>query len=487
MKYLWLCLALAVKRGQAASCTINAPLETSTGSDLGFIMIPGAQIPGQQYEPLVAEIQKQLPGVRLWTGVTSGWLGNFPNPIEIAGAVDDCLSKAQEQGLHTTNVYMAGHSLGGIMLETWIEDNPDRAAGIILLGSYLPDLFGSHENVFQVPVLTAVGELDGLTISFVFREWQESQEAEDLIGMPGRFPVHVIDDANHGQVASGAIPEFVTSQDIPSPISFEEAHSRYATSVAAFVTVQSQELFTDEEVSTAESTMENLHKYTSEFLVPFAAASAMENDGTDSSPWMIQGQKILLDATEEELANLEVVDFVVPFADLGDAKPQVNSTSACQAVVSTMCQPQYESNVADADILISAKVIKAKFKLEDVVRETLCLDEVPRRQCMDINIQAFQTALELATDEARERFEAIGTKLIFSDDNDPGWGPGWEYSSGLHYKKVNETHTDLHSTCLISPPDFFIPSAAGMHYCDLLSPFRALEWIYIVGLQGKSL
>ena len=67
-----------------------------------------------------------------------------------------------------------------------------------------------------------------------------------------------------------------------------------------------------------------------------------------------------------------MVDFVVPFADLGDAKPQVNSTSACQvrkrgevetiffhqAVVSTMCQPQYESNVADADILISAKVIK---------------------------------------------------------------------------------------------------------------------------------
>ena len=22
------------------------------------------------------------------------------------------------------------------------------------------------------------------------------------------------------------------------------------------------------------------------------------------------------------------------------------------------------------------------------------------------------------------RFEAIGTRLIFSDDNDPGWGPG---------------------------------------------------------------
>ena len=35
---------------------------------------------------------------------------------------------------------------------------------------------------------------------FFDREWKESQEAEDLIGMPGRFPVHVINDANHGQV-----------------------------------------------------------------------------------------------------------------------------------------------------------------------------------------------------------------------------------------------------------------------------------------------
>ena len=41
-------------------------------------------------------------------------------------------------------------------------------------------------------------------------------------------------------------------------------------------------------VTMAETTMENLRDYTSEFLVPFAAASAMENDGSDSSPWMIR-------------------------------------------------------------------------------------------------------------------------------------------------------------------------------------------------------
>ena len=42
--------------------------------------------------------------------------------------------------------------------------------------------------------------------------------------------------------------------------------------------------------------------------------------------------------------------------------------------------------------------------------------------------------------------------------------------------------TELRSVSLISEPDFLIPSAAGMHYCDLLSPYRALEWIYIKGV-----
>ena len=55
------------------------------------------------------------------------------------------------------------------MLETYIKDHPERAAGIILVGSYLPDLFGDQSNQFPVPVLTAVGELDGMTISYVYR------------------------------------------------------------------------------------------------------------------------------------------------------------------------------------------------------------------------------------------------------------------------------------------------------------------------------
>ena len=70
--------------------------------------------------------------------------------------------------------------------------------------------------------MTAVGELDGLTISYVYREYKESKVAEEAQSPPWRYPVVVLDDVNHGQVASGEIPSFVTDFDIPSPLDGQE-------------------------------------------------------------------------------------------------------------------------------------------------------------------------------------------------------------------------------------------------------------------------
>ena len=116
--------------------------------------------------------------------------------------------------------------------------------------------------------------------------------AEADMGVEDRYPVVVIDDANHGQVASGDIPTFVTDQDVPSPITFEEAHIRYASAAAAFIVsqvfseikcrmyanfIQEVSLFNEEQVENALTEIHTLEAFTQDFLQPFIETSLMES------------------------------------------------------------------------------------------------------------------------------------------------------------------------------------------------------------------
>ena len=79
-----------------AFCELFPPLTENKEGEIeyGFIFVPGAQIKGEAYGPLSKKIQASFPG-KLWIGLTEGWFGNFPNPLEVDGAIRDCLSKAQ--------------------------------------------------------------------------------------------------------------------------------------------------------------------------------------------------------------------------------------------------------------------------------------------------------------------------------------------------------------------------------------------------------
>ena len=96
MKGLFLTLGLLAfaQTTFAAYCEILEADPDAHGTEYGLIFVPGAQIGGQYYGPLMRKIQQQFPG-KLWLGLTEGWFGNFPNPLEIDGAIKDCLNIAQ--------------------------------------------------------------------------------------------------------------------------------------------------------------------------------------------------------------------------------------------------------------------------------------------------------------------------------------------------------------------------------------------------------
>ena len=45
--------------------------------------------------------------------------------------------------------------------------------------------------------------------------------------LEGKFPVFVIDRVNHGQVASGELPDVVIERDVDAEVDGDEAYKRY--------------------------------------------------------------------------------------------------------------------------------------------------------------------------------------------------------------------------------------------------------------------
>ena len=72
----------------------------------------------------------------------------------------------------------------------------------------------------------------------------------------------------------------------------------------------------------------------------------------------------------------------------------------CQASVKTYGYNLYPIDPLDFGGLISAEIIKAKMKLEDVVQRGICKKQ-RRKQCKDVNMKALELALEVSSEEAR--------------------------------------------------------------------------------------
>jgi len=111
-------------------------------------------------------------------------------------------------------------------------------------------------------------------------------------------------------------------------------------------------------------------------------------------------------------------------------------------------------------------------------------DEVGNR-CADINQEAINYAYSHLSPEAKKRYDQFGQKLTVGDDQGPyNIGPLWIFTSMKYEDNSDKTILSLKSAMMRTPTDFLIASAAGCHYCKLLSPFRAFEWMQVDGLKA---
>lgn len=119
--------------------------------------------------------------------------------------------------------------------------------------------------------------------------------------------------------------------------------------------------------------------------------------------------------------------------------------------------------------------------------------------CKNINKAAYDWALSHAEASVRARFDKLGEPFVMVDDVDQTFGitgPEW-IKDELVFKRVpdstspTKTRVEVQSWKFVvgntnkGDVPWFLP--VGMHYCKLLSPARAMEWIYTDSMRVSAM
>ena len=63
-------------------------------------------------------------------------------------------------------------------------------------------------------------------------------------------------------------------------------------------------------------------------------------------------------------------------------------------------------------------------------------------------------------------------------------GPSWIFTSMKYIDNDTKTTLTVRSISMKTSTDYWIKASAGFHYCKVLSPARAIEWIYVDSLRA---
>jgi len=203
-----------------------------------------------------------------------------------------------------------------------------------------------------------------------------------------------------------------------------------------------------------------------------------------------------------------------------DVPALCESPSGCELELTTVTQHSYE-NSGEVDIWrahfsvpwvdtgflpITANELKTKIKSRQaiwhaagVADANFTVTDAPVNaggeadRCGEINQVAVDWAYGMLPEKTRARYEASGQKFVIGEDiGTCKAGPCWIWDP-LRFKKDDDKNevvvqsvwfgTENHNNYPCGE-DKLLPCSAGFHYCKLLSPARALEWMYNDGLKN---
>jgi len=492
------------------------------GEQIALIWIQGAQVPAHLYVPLLSTLQKTI-NQSLWVGMPSFVL-DTPEPLRLKADIDDTLKLMTDAGMPTdVKVFYGAHSLGTVFLQTFCLDNPSRCAGQILAGGFLARSHYYPKLDYPVPTLTMGGSMDGL--ARVTRTIAESYYQQiQLAGAGTSFPVVVIPGMNHWQWASGTPSALVHARDLKSELSEDAAHQIAAGMMAdwinqlmavpgggaAVAAAVAKTKIWAEPVIAAYNLEGSRHFNGPRQINGPGAKECVQGGCPDQSPWGMIGQAVIagdLEGWNFESTNQFVDSSSTPITGEVFHLPTIkNDTSSHTVSCTTFSQCNWDlGDVEDTGfVYTSASEIGTKM----ASRQCLLILGVGKSEadtpfsvddpdfCQIANKQAYQWALDHADETTKARFATYGQPYTFGADIQKAGGPLY-INAGIEYKDNGDAGVEISSPAQKTEIDYWtkhfgpiprpssIPDPGCFHYCKLLSPARAMEWIYVDGLRRK--
>ncbi len=182
----------------------------SEAPQTGFIFYPGGRVPAEAYAPLARRIAEE------------GYLVVITYaPLNLAIIDPNAAIPVIEQFSGVDTWAVGGHSLGGATAAIYAANQPDAAAGLILLASFPPD--NALANRDDLAVLSIYASEDGLALV----EEVEASAAD----LPANTEFVLIEGGNHAQF--GYYGE--QGGDGEASISREEQVSQVADAIVEFL------------------------------------------------------------------------------------------------------------------------------------------------------------------------------------------------------------------------------------------------------------
>jgi hypothetical protein len=453
--------------------------------------------------------------------------------------IEECLAKKQEIDYDSEFPPNAGEH----------PDTPNPLGcrlGCLVDGVH--DCYGDNSIDFPMPTLTIAGGLDGVTrVTRMAEAWYT--QVVQTTGGATQHPVVVVNGMNHANLLEGAPGNQVSEMDLTSESEPLDDRATVAATFRSFfgpaktidasLAAQTEEFFAP--IVTAFVDMEGSWWFTGadEEHGPARFEDADPNLSDVACGWSAMAHKMMMSPLPEgvtwtedpndEFRLVSDAPFVPPYRraehrpvlDCGNGEQGQGSGIDCPEgntdmfFSRTVSQLRYvpvtlrESQVGlNAEAILRDEKISILTELADDGLDYLSAFELTTKmnsrqkvyrmfgfdspdsldegsRCRTINEAAYEWALDTVSVEARERYEAKGTKYVFVDDIAPRIEAGpffiWTY--------VEYTPRPRLDVVEVAAVKAFFPLSAGEygagnHYCKLISPARVVEWIMVDSLRA---